>query len=142
MPLKTIEKYNIHYLQVLNEKGELDSDLEPDINSADLLKLYRFMVLSRMVDTRMLKLQRQGRIGTFPTSTGQEAAFCASILAVRDTDWFVGSYRELGARLMRGEPLLNSLLLFNGFEEGSYNPDSPRMLPLSIILAQNQHCAR
>ncbi len=135
MPLKIIEEFNIKYLQILDEKGVPDMDLEPDIDPAELLRLYRSMVFSRMVDSRMLKLQRQGRIGTFPATTGQEAAFCAPMLALRKTDWFVGSYRELGARLMRGEPFLNSLLLYNGYEEGNDFPESSRTPPISIVLA-------
>ncbi len=66
------------------------------------------MTLSRMVDSRVLNLQRQGRLGTLPICRGQEASFCAPILAVKDSDWFVGSYRELGARLMRGESPMNA----------------------------------
>ncbi len=54
---------------------------------------------------------------------------------MKESDWFVGSYRELGARLMRGETLENSMLLFNGWEEGNINDDSPRTLPVSIVLA-------
>jgi len=135
MPIKTIETFDVKHLQVLDEKGNLDQDLEPSVDPEKLVKLYRFMVYSRMADSRMLKLQRQGRIGTFPTSTGQEASFCSPILAIRENDWFVGSYRELGARLMRGESLTDLLFLFNGYEEGSYNPQAPRTLPISIILA-------
>ncbi len=36
---------------------------------------------------------------------------------------------------MRGETLENSMLLFNGWEEGNINDDSPRTLPVSIVLA-------
>ena len=102
MPLNKIKEFSIHYLGILDENGKLDSNLEPDISQKDLLKLYRYMTLSRMVDARMLNLQRQGRLGTLPACTGQEASFCAPVLALRDTDWFVGSYREIGGRLMRG----------------------------------------
>jgi len=62
------------------------------------------MVLARAVDDRLLKLQRQGRIGTVPLCTGHEAVACASTLAMNEDDWFVGSYRDQGGRLMRGEP--------------------------------------
>jgi len=135
MPLKTIEQFKISYMQILDEKGNIDTSLEPDISDANLLKLHHDMTFSRMVDSRMLNLQRQGRLGTLPACTGQEASFCAPILAIKDTDWFVGAYREIGARLMRGDSLKNLLHLFNGFEEGSFNPDNPRTLPVSIILA-------
>jgi pyruvate dehydrogenase E1 component alpha subunit len=135
MPLKTIEKFSIDYMQILDEKGKVDKNLEPDISNEELLKLYRFMVLSREADSRMLKMQRQGRLGTLPACMGQEASFCAPTLAINDNDWFVGSYRELGGRLMRGEPLVNTMLVYNGWEEGSYNPQSPRTLPVAIVLA-------
>lgn len=135
MPLKTIEQFKISYLQILDEKGKVDTSLEPAIGDENLLKLHYDMTFSRMVDSRMLNLQRQGRLGTLPVCTGQEASFCAPIMAIKDTDWFVGSYREIGARLMRGDSLKNLLHLFNGFEEGSFNPENPRTLPVSIILA-------
>jgi pyruvate dehydrogenase E1 component alpha subunit len=135
MPLKTIDDFSIKQLHILDENGKVDPDLEPDLSEDDLKTLYQAMTLSRMADARMLNLQRQGRLGTIPVNKGQEAAFCAPILALKETDWFVGSYRELGARLMRGETLENALLLFNGWEEGNVNANNDRTLPVSIVLA-------
>ncbi|MFO7913449.1 MAG: pyruvate dehydrogenase (acetyl-transferring) E1 component subunit alpha [Desulfotignum sp.] len=135
MPLTTIDDFSIKLLHILDENGKVDPDLEPDLSQDELEKLFQAMTLSRMADTRMLNLQRQGRLGTIPVNKGQEAAFCAPILALKETDWFVGSYRELGARLMRGETLENSLLLFNGWEEGNVNENNDRTLPVSIVLA-------
>jgi len=134
MPLDIIETFQISRLSILNENGNVDRELEPDLPEGSLIKLYEAMSLSRMMDQRMLNLQRQGRLGTLPVCTGQEAAFCPPILALRDTDWFVGSYRELGARLMRGESLTNALMFYNGYEEGNVNPSNDRTLPVSIIL--------
>jgi hypothetical protein len=59
-----------------------------------------------ILDARILNLQRQGRLGTIPVNKGQEAAFCAPILALKETDWFVGSYRELLASVKEtGQPV-------------------------------------
>jgi pyruvate dehydrogenase E1 component alpha subunit len=135
MPLDIIESFSVSCLKILDEKGVLDQNLEPDLSDADLLKLHRAMVFARAVDSRMLNLQRQGRLGTLPLCRGQEASICAPILAIRDTDWFVGSYRELGARFMRGESLLDALLIFNGYEVGNSGATDSRTLPVSIILA-------
>ncbi|MEH0021663.1 MAG: pyruvate dehydrogenase (acetyl-transferring) E1 component subunit alpha [Desulfobacter sp.] len=134
MPLDIIEKFEISRLSILDENGRVDDALVPDLPDDKLVSLYEAMTLSRMMDARMLNLQRQGRLGTLPVCTGQEAAFCPAVLAIRDTDWFVGSYRELGARLMRGETLANALMLFNGYEEGNVNPVNDRTLPISIVL--------
>ena len=135
MPLDTIEQFSVSRLSILDETGKVDASLVPDLSDDQLIYLYESMTRSRMMDARMLNLQRQGRLGTLPVCTGQEAAFCPAVLAIRDTDWFVGSYRELGARLMRGETLTNALLLFNGYEEGNVNPVNDRTLPVSIVLA-------
>ena len=134
MPLDIIETFQISRLSILNEKGEADPDLDPGLSDKELTDLYEAMTLSRLMDKRLLNLQRQGRLGTLPVCTGQEAAFCPPILTIRETDWFVGSYREIGARLMRGESIMNALLLYNGYEEGNVNPSNDRTLPVSIVL--------
>lgn len=137
MPRKTLAEFKVEYLQVLDEDGNVDRDLEPDLSDDDLLRLYRGMVRARELDQRMLKLQRQGRIGTFGPCTGQEAPSTAAALAMQDDDWFVGAFRELGGRLMRGEPLTNTLYFHNGWEEGNrLAPEvGRRMLPFTIIVA-------
>jgi len=127
--------FSISHLRVLDENGNVDQQREPDLGSEQLIRLYRAMVLARAVDDRLLKLQRQGRIGTFGPSTGQEAAVCGPVLAMTDKDWFVGAFRELGGRLMRGEPIENQFLFYNGYEEGNVFPGSEQTLPTSIIVA-------
>ena len=141
MPRTEIASWSIPYLQILDEDGNLDKELEPKLKKAELLQLYRHMSWTRVTDERMLKLQRQGRIGTFGPSTGQEAAQCGSIFAATEKDWFVGAFREHGTRLMRGETMVKQLHYYNGFEEGNVNPDGPgRNLPISVIVgAQALH---
>lgn len=141
MPRTEIATWSVPHLQILDEQGNLDKELEPELKKAELLELYRHMVWTRITDERMLKLQRQGRIGTFGPSTGQEASQCGSMFAARKDDWFVGAFREHGARLMRGESLVKQLHYYNGFEEGNVNPDGHgRNLPVSVIVgAQALH---
>ena len=92
--------------QILRPDGSLNQELEPpDIPPQDLLRIYRTMLLNRRVDERMITLQRQGRIGFYIASIGEEAAVLGSVYPLRDTDWIVPCYRELGAALYRGFPL-------------------------------------
>jgi 2-oxoisovalerate dehydrogenase E1 component len=135
MPLREVARFSIPHLQVLDESGHIDADLDPRLDDQTLVELYRAMVLAREADGRMLKLQRQGRIGTFPPATGQEAIACGATLALKKSDWFVGAYRELGGKLMRGEPLEKILLYYNGYEEGNTLPRELRTLPGYVILA-------
>ncbi len=71
-----------------------------------LLEVYTAMLRIRVLDERMMTLQRQGRIGFYGSCTGQEAATCASAYALRATDWVVPALREAGVMLMRGFPLM------------------------------------
>ena len=64
---------------------------------ADLLALYRLMVLNRQLDERMIGLQRQGRIGFYIGSIGEEATVLGSARAMEPQDWLFPSYREHGA---------------------------------------------
>ena len=135
MPRREIASFAIQHLQVLDRHGQItDPELEPDLGAEQLVKLQQAMMLAREADRRMLNLQRQGRLGTFPPCTGQEAAACASALAMEPQDWLVGSYRELGARLLRGESLEQTLLYYNGHEEGSTEGARLRLLPVQVIL--------
>ncbi len=135
MPQKQINSYSVTYTQILDEEGKVDRDLEPQLEPEQLLSMYRYMSLAREVDQRMLKMQRQGRMGTFPPNTGQEAIVCATALAMGERDWMAGSYRELGARLIRGDTIENHMLYYGGFEEGNTAPAEARILPTYVVLA-------
>jgi pyruvate dehydrogenase E1 component alpha subunit len=136
MPRKEIATFSVEYLQILDEEGRVDEELEPDLPPEELLRMYRGMVLAREADQRMLNLQRQGRVGTFGPSTGQEAVSVAAACAMGSDDWFVGAFRELGGRLVRGEPLTHPYLFYNGYEEGNVQPaEARRLLPINIIVA-------
>src|SRR5262245_26278744 len=88
-------------LQVLDPQGQAVAE-PPAIPAADLRRLFRHMLEMRLLDQRMLSLQRQGRIGFYGTATGQEAAVTGSAYAWRDTDWVFPALREMGVSLWRG----------------------------------------
>lgn len=135
MPITLLGQHEVNRLEILDEEGHLDTELEPAMSDEERLRLYRAMFLAREVDQRMLKLQRQGRLGTFAPATGQEAACCGAVAAMRPTDWFVPSFRELGGWLMRGVPIEALLLYHNGYEEGNVFPGDQRTLPVAVIVA-------
>lgn len=136
MGRKTIElQLDIKHLSILDEHGNLDTELEPDINPADHLKIYNAMLLGRRFDERMLDLQRQGRIGTFPPIKGQEASQIGTVALLEKTDWLAPSFRETAAEIMRGRSLESILLYYNGYNEGTVIPDDQRDLPMSVPVA-------
>jgi pyruvate dehydrogenase E1 component alpha subunit/2-oxoisovalerate dehydrogenase E1 component alpha subunit len=87
--------------QILAPDGRLAAPA-PAIPSADLLKMFRHIVRMRVLDQRMLSLQRQGRIGFYGTAHGQEAAVTGSAYAARPSDWVFPALREMGVVLWRG----------------------------------------
>lgn len=125
----------IEYLSILGEDGVVDVDLEPDIDDDTHLKIYRAMLLGRRFDERMLDLQRQGRIGTFPPIKGQEASQIGAIAPLRDSDWLAPSFRETAAEIMRGRSMESVLLYYNGFNEGTVIPEDQKDLPMSVPVA-------
>lgn len=78
---------------------------KPLIDDATLLRAYREMKRLRVLDARMMLLQRQGRIGFYGTCTGQEATPIASALAIEPDDWVFQALREASMMLVRGFPL-------------------------------------
>ncbi len=120
------------YLSILDHDGRLDEALEPAVDGDTWVRLYRCMLLGRRFDERLLSLQRQGRIGTFPPIKGQEAAQVGSVVHLRDSDWLVPSFRETAAEIWRGRSLENIIIASNGFNEaGAMAPDS-RNFPISV----------
>ncbi|MBI3659111.1 pyruvate dehydrogenase (acetyl-transferring) E1 component subunit alpha [Candidatus Acetothermia bacterium] len=101
---RTTEKSH-DLLQIIRDDGLRDRTLEPSLTDAQLKELYKWMLLVRVLDQRMLNLQRQGRIGFYGTVTGEEAAVIGSAYALKKEDWILPALRQGGAALMRGFPL-------------------------------------
>ena len=93
---------NQELLRIVDLDGTYDSKLEPKLPAETLLRAYRNLVLVRILDARMLSLQRQGRIGFYVPSTGEEACQVGSALALDPEDWVFPAYREPGCALTRG----------------------------------------
>jgi pyruvate dehydrogenase E1 component alpha subunit len=135
VPRTRLDVPYVEHLSIVDEEGRVDESLEPSIPPEDLRRLYRTFLLARRFDERMLRLQRQGRIGTFGPIRGHEAAVLGSIYALRATDWMVPYYREWPAYMWRGWPLDNLILYYGGYAEGMRVPDGVRDLPLCIPIA-------
>src|SRR5438270_617271 len=91
--------------QVLAENGIAEPTRVPRIADAELRRMYRGMLTIRLMDERLLGLQRQGRIGFYGEAKGQEAAIIGAAAALGPKDWLVPALREAGAGLYRGLPM-------------------------------------
>jgi pyruvate dehydrogenase E1 component alpha subunit len=89
---------------------------------ADLIELYRRMVLLRVFDERTLVYHRQGRIGTYAIAWNHEAIQAGATFALEEQDWIFPSYRESPIGLVRGMPPATILQWWRGHPSGWWNP--------------------
>lgn len=107
-----------------------------------LQRMYREMRLLREFDERAIRLQRSGRIGTYPPLAGQEACQVASVLALESRDFVFPTYRDYGAMMLHGVPMANILLYWNGRAEGGVIPPGVNVFPMAVPIAtQLPHAA-
>jgi len=123
-------------LRVIRDDGSTDPSVDPKLPRDDALRLYRGMMLERILDNRMLALQRQGRIGFYGPSVGQEAAIIPPAMAMGPDDWIVPQYREPGAALVRGMPLKDLICQFMGNAE---DPVKGRQMPCHYVYRKGNY---
>lgn len=92
-------------VRVLRDDGSLDPAHDPGLRVDEVVFLYRAMLRARLLDERLVLLQRQGRIGFHIGCLGEEACILGSAYALRESDWLFPCYREFAAALLRGMPL-------------------------------------
>lgn len=130
-----IEKYGPlrgEKLQILDENGQARPELEPKLDAPDLKRLYSLMVTTRAADLKALKLQRQGRIGTFAPSLGHEACQVGSAFALEKKDWVFPYFRDLGTYLTLGLPLKSYYLYWMGNEASMHIPPDLNIFTISV----------
>jgi 2-oxoisovalerate dehydrogenase E1 component alpha subunit len=113
-------------VRVLRDDGSLDPAFDPHLDPETVLAIYKHLVLVRLLDDRLVTLQRQGRIGFHIGSLGEEAAIIGSAAAVRASDWLFPCYREFGAALWRGMSLQAYM---NNMFGNSEDPAKGRQMP-------------
>ena len=83
-------KRQFETIQILNEKGEVvNEDAMPDFLMSNLDELMTRMVYTRMLDQRSIALNRQGRLGFYAPTAGQEASQVGSHFALEKEDFLL-----------------------------------------------------
>jgi TPP-dependent pyruvate/acetoin dehydrogenase alpha subunit len=87
----------------LDERGELVCAGETVLGAEQLLELYRYLQLTRLVEERLVNLYRQTKVvgGVF-RSLGQEATAVGTAYALAPQDFIAPLIRDLGAVLVKG----------------------------------------
>lgn len=129
---KVLKTFGVKYLQVLDENGKCDKKLMPKLSPKQLVGLYSLMVLCRRFDEKALILQRQGRLGTYASFLGQEAAQVGVAYALGNEDWIFPTYRDSALMVARKQPMVALLQYFGGDERGNIPPKGVSNFPISI----------
>ncbi|MEV0109808.1 thiamine pyrophosphate-dependent enzyme [Nocardia sp. NPDC050799] len=124
-------------MQLLTQDGEFTPcpNLPLDVTAELCQDLLRHMVLARRFDQEAYSLQRQGELGLWLQSWGQEAAQIGSIAAVRSDDWVFPSYRDHAAALHRGIEPGEIMSQWRGCSAGGWNPHEYRFHVNTLVLA-------
>src|SRR3954467_6077806 len=118
----------LEVIRVIDNDGHVVApDREPQLSGDEHRRLMHALIRIRMVDERMLRLQRQGRLGFYVSTTGEEATHIGAAAALRVTDWFYSAYREIGAALYRGYSLRTFMCQLFGNAE---DPVKGRQMPV------------
>ncbi len=137
--------FEIEYLQYLGPDGRLVGDAElPEFarDPAQLVELYKLMTYTRAFDSKAVALQRTGKLGTYASCLGHEAAHIGLGSAMQYDDVLAVSYREYGAMFHRGVKPREVLLYWGGDERGSNFSGPPHDYPFCVpISTQCLHAA-
>lgn len=116
------------------------SELVADVGTAELRALYEDMVVVRRVDGEATALQRQGQLGIWVPSLGQEAAQVGSAHALAPDDYVFTSYREHGVAYCRGVEPAQWPRLWRGVALSCWDPDELGLTnPAIVVGAQGLH---
>jgi pyruvate dehydrogenase E1 component alpha subunit len=122
-------------VQVLNEEGEIVNEAAmPDLSDEQLQELMRRMVYTRILDQRSISLNRQGRLGFYAPTAGQEASQLASQFALEKEDFILPGYRDVPQMIWHGLPLAQAFLWSRGHFQGGHIPEGVNAIAPQIII--------
>lgn len=119
----------------MDENGKIvNKDDMPDLSDDDLKELMHRMVYTRMLDQRSIALNRQGRLGFYAPTAGQEASQLGSQFALEKADYILPGYRDVPQLIWQGLPLYQAFLFSKGHFHGNQFPEGVNALSPQIII--------
>ncbi len=138
--------YTAATVQLLSPEGTLvESDAAAEyfpyieqLTDDQLRDFHRNMVVVRRFDLEAGNMQRQGQMGLWVPSLGQEAAQVGSAFATRPQDHIFPAYREHVIAKIRGVDLLDIIRLLRGVTHGGWNPAEKNNFHLYTLVIGSQ----
>ena len=135
--MSRVASFEIEYLQYLGQDGRLVREDLPEFarDRRNLVELFKQMLYVRTFDTKAVALQRTGKLGTYASCLGHEAAHIGIGSAMQYDDVFAPSYREYGAQIVRGVKPRDILMYWGGDERGNDFSGPPHDYPWCVPIA-------
>jgi 2-oxoisovalerate dehydrogenase E1 component alpha subunit len=130
-----VAQFEIFFHQFLDPKGNPTEKFPAFATDEHLIQLYSAMVRNRSFDTKAITLQRTGKLGTYPSTLGQEAVGIGVGAAMQKTDVLCPYYRECGGQFLRGVAMREILLYWGGDERGSQFVNQAHDFPICVPIA-------
>lgn len=129
-------------LSVLDAQGNYDpnrapAELRPYLDELDLDKLKQFfadMYITRIFDKDASNLQRQGQLGLWIPSQGQEAVQVGAAYASRPDDYIFPAYREHAIARIRGIDPFDILRWLRGNTHGGWDPKKHNFHIYTVVI--------
>ena len=118
----------------VSKEHQVFEDIIRGLKQEDFLKFYRDMARLRRFDGEATALQRQGQLGLWVPTMGQEAAQIGSGYAVGPNDHVFPSYREHGVAITHGVDLMSIIKMFRGVNHGGWNPLENKFHLYAVVL--------
>ena len=104
---QAFEPFTQEPIRLIGDGGEWVGPFELDLEPEKLRGFYLDMLLGRLIDERMSRLQRQGKTSFVAPSAGHEAAQVGMAHALRrGHDWLYPYYRDVALLTALGMPLI------------------------------------
>lgn len=134
--INTIAEFTIPYFRYLDPQGKIEQPLPLFAQDKNQVQaLYKQMVLTRLFDKKAIALQRTGKLGTYPSTLGQEAIGVGIGAAMAKDDVLCPYYRDYGAQFWRGVKMEEILLYWGGDERGSAFQNNAQDFPICVPIA-------
>ncbi|MBY9082059.1 pyruvate dehydrogenase (acetyl-transferring) E1 component subunit alpha [Paenibacillus sp. HN-1] len=126
---------DVEALSVLSPAGEvINKDKMPALTDDQLKEIAYRMIFTRTWDDRAVNLGRQGRLGFYAPTSGQEATMVGSEFALEKEDFVCPGYRDIPQLVWHGLPLHQAFLYSRGHQHGGEIPEDVSVLPPQIII--------